>query len=206
MSSYNRLSTAKAALHTFIGALAENDRAALVRFNTSATVMSTLTADKDSVDSQVDSVYASGNTSMYTGFSEALTMLCNPSETYGYKMIIILSDGSDVPSTSYSSKYAHLVQQAVDNNIVVYTIGAGTSVNTSILTQIANNTGGSYYTATVTSGILDAFEEIKEETVDVKTDSNNDGIPDYYNDGPDEHHRCSPGCGCSVRSAYLLLH
>lgn len=180
MSSYNRLSTAKAALHTFIGALSEKDRAALIRFNTSATVLSNLTADKASVDSKVDSVYASGNTSMYTGFREALSMLSNANETYGYKMIIILSDGSDVPSTSYSKYYASLVQQAVDNNIVVFTIGAGTSVDTSILTQIATNTGGSYYTATVTSGILDAFDQIQEETVDLVTDTDKDGLPDYY--------------------------
>ena len=46
-------------------------------------------------------------------------------------MIIILSDGSDVPSTSYNSKYAPLVKRAVENDIVVYTIGAGTSVSTS---------------------------------------------------------------------------
>ena len=180
MRSYSRLSTAKEALHTFIGALSEKDRAALIKFNASATILSNLTIDKEYVDSMVDSISASGTTSMYTGFSEALNMLSDTNETYGYKMIIILSDGSDEPSTSYDRKYAPLVQQAKDNNIVVYTIGAGTSVDTSILTQIAANTGGSYYTASVTSGILDAFDQIQDETVDLVTDTDNDGLPDYY--------------------------
>ena len=180
MSSYQRMSTAKSALHTFIGALGENDRAALVKFTSSASILSGLTTDKASVDAMVDSLSASGQTAMYKGLEKGIELLSDSTEKYGYKMIIVLSDGRDEPSTTYDGYYASLVENAVSKDIVVYTIGAGTSVDTSILTQVAQNTGGAYYAATVTSGITDAFDEIKGDTVDLTTDSNNDSIPDYF--------------------------
>ncbi|MBQ7962714.1 MAG: VWA domain-containing protein [Clostridia bacterium] len=180
MSSYSRLSTAKTALTTFLNALEKNDRAALVKFSSYSTIVSSLTSDINSVKSRVSGLSASGQTSMYKGLNTAINLLTNSSETYGYKMIVILSDGKDEPSTSYNSYYKDLVDEAIANDITIYTVGAGTSVSTSILTQVAENTGGSYYAATATSGITDAFEYIQSNTVDVKTDSNNDGIPDYY--------------------------
>lgn len=182
MSNYSRLSTAKSALNTFLNALSDKDRAALVKFSSSATILTDLTDDIDSVKSYVSELSAYGQTSMYKGFNNALDLLTDSEKTYGYKMIIILSDGIDEPSTSYSGYYANLVQRAKDNGVVVYTVGAGTSVDTSVLTQIATNTGGSYYAATATSEITDAFAEIQGDTVDLTTDSNNDGIPDYFND------------------------
>lgn len=182
MSNYSRLTTAKTALNTFINALTDLDRAALVKFSSSATTLCSLTQDKTKVASYVSSLSASGQTSMYKGFTYALDLLTDDSKTYGYKMIIILSDGKDEPSTTYSTYYADLVQRAKDNNIIVYTVGAGTNVDTSILTQIADNTGGAYYAATVTSGITDAFNEIQADTIDLKADFNEDKIPDYFND------------------------
>ena len=180
MRWYNRMDTAKAALHTFLSALTEKDRAALIEFDSSATVLSDLTLDKQLVDVQVDTIYADGMTAMYTGLDEALNILSDPEQTYGYKMIIVLSDGMDEPYVSYDSGYAWLVQRAIDNDVVIYTIGADNNVDTSILTLVAENTGGGYYKATATEGITDAFEQIQEDTVDLLVDSDEDGLPDYY--------------------------
>lgn len=182
MGSYNRLSTAKTALNTFLNALEEKDRAALVKFSSYATTLCDLTPDKDAVAGYISSLSATGQTAMYRGLESAINLLIDNEKAYGYKMIIVLSDGRDEPSTTYERYYNSLVEMAKENNIVVYTVGAGTSVDTSILSQIAQNTGGAYYAATVTSGIIDAFEEIQADTVDLTTDSNNDGIPDYFND------------------------
>lgn len=182
MRSYNRMTTAKAAMNTFLDALNDNDRAALVKFNGSATVVAGLTSDKEALKNSVDSLYPDGMTSMYNGLDDAISMLNDPDAVYGYKMIVVLSDGRDEPSTNYSSYYADRVTRANDSNIVIYTVGAGSNTDTSILRQVAQNTGGAYYEATVTSGITDAFEEIQADTVDLTADANGDGIPDYFND------------------------
>lgn len=177
--SGSRLSTAKTALHTFLNALAENDRAALVKFSSYASVLCELTKDKETVVDSISGLSAYGKTSMYSGLESAISLLTKKEETYGYKMVILLSDGKDEPSTTYESYYANLVATAKENKIIIYTVGAGSS-DTSLLTRIANETGGAYYSATVTSGITDAFTEIQGDTIDLTTDSNNDKIPDYF--------------------------
>lgn len=175
-----RINTAKNALTSFLNVLEEKDRAALVKFNSESETVIGLTENKEDVKGFVSSLRVDGLTSMYKGFGEALDLLTVPGEAYGYKMIILLSDGKDEPSTNYASYYESLVNTAVSNNILVYTIGVGDTVDTSILKRIANNTGGAYYHATETSGILEAFNIIQKEAVDLTTDSNGDGISDYY--------------------------
>lgn len=180
MNAYRRLITAKEAIHSFLDELSDKDRVALVQFSSYARTLSRLTSDKSAVGGIVDTIAAGGTTAMYTGFSEALELLTDPEESYGYKMIVILSDGRDEPSTSFMFKYAHLVDAAVDNNIVVYTIGAGNSVDTDMLRMVAETTGGAYYTASAAAGITDAFDHIQTEAIDLVTDTDGDGLPDYY--------------------------
>ena len=183
----NRLPTAKSALYSFLDALEDEDRAALVKFSEYSTVVSGLTDDIASVRNKVSGLSANGLTSMYRGLGSAIDILTASGVDYGYKMIVVLSDGYDEPSVSYASNYAGLVQKAKDNDITIYTVGAGSTLDTSVLTRIANETGGSYYEASQTAGIIDAFNYVQENTVDVKSDTHeengkNDGIPDYFAD------------------------
>lgn len=179
--SGSRISTAKSAIRQFLDALRDEDQAALVSFDDTSQVLCTLTDDKDSVNSAVDDLWANGGTAMYTGLEEALRLLMDSSVEYGYKMVVMLSDGYDSPSVNFSTKYQPLINTAVENNIIVYTIGTGSS-DTSVLTRIAEGTGGKYYAATQTDDILNVFEEIQGDTVDLTIDSNGDQIPDYFND------------------------
>ncbi len=181
MRHNSRMSTAKSALNTFLDALTDTDRAGLIKFNSSATVLSELTSDINSVKANVSTLTPDGYTAIYDGLDKAVTMLSNNNEKYGYKMIIVLSDGLDEPSTTYNKHYKAIVESAKNNNIVVYTIGIGTS-NKDILTVIAENTGGKYYLATQVAEITDAFKEIQADTVDLTTDFDVDGIPDYFED------------------------
>ena len=74
---------------------------------------------------------------------------------------------------------------AVGANVNIYTVGMG-SASESILKKVAEQTGGKYYHATTSAGaddvlnLNDVFAEIEDETIDYTTDSNNDGISDYY--------------------------
>ena len=175
MNYYKRMKVAKAALNTFIDALDEGDRAALVSYNSTATNVSPLTADKSAVKAAVAALICSGDTATYTGFESAVGLLSNEQETYGYKMIILLSDGTE-PLSHYEAHYNALVEQAVAAGITVHTIGTGNTVDAALMTRIAQATGGHYYNATLSDEIGDAFDDITDQTVD----SNNDGITDYH--------------------------
>lgn len=177
------IDTAKSALNSFIDALDDKDRAGLVEFNETSRILCGLTTDKNSVRSQVSNLTATGTTAMYTGLSNALDLLTNSSETYGYKMIVILSDGYD--SRPNVDVYSNLINTAVNNDVVVYTVGIGSSVDTSLLTQLASQTGGEYYQAADASQIVNIFDEIQNEQV-VVNNTSSDYLLNYsagLNDG-----------------------
>ncbi len=166
------IGTAKQAVNSFIDALDEKDRAGLVQFNGFSQILSELTTDKNSLKSKVSSLSTSGGTAIHKGLSDALTVLNKSSNTdeNTYKMIIILSDGYDSVS-SYESTYSGLINTAVNNNIVVYTVGIGSTVDTNLLTRIAGDTNGGYYHANSASEIIRIFEDIQQEEIVVTNTS-----------------------------------
>ena len=82
-------------------------------------------------------------------------------------MVILLTDGRG----SYSSSYT---QQAIANNITVYTVGLGSGVNSDLLTSIATATGGQYYPVSSAGYLPEVFRVISENIVD----TDGDGLPD----------------------------
>lgn len=176
--SGTKLSTTKTAIKSFIDILGENDLASLISFTSDANTRCSLTNDKNLLKTYVDSMSAHGLTAIYTGIEEALNILIqNP--VSGYDMIIVFTDGYDEPSTTYEEYYEELVQEAVDNDITIHTIGIQT-VDEELLKTISQATEGNYYYASVVSELQDKIDSIKKETVDYTTDSNDDGISDYY--------------------------
>jgi hypothetical protein len=89
--------------------------------------------------------------------------------------MIVLTDGIDGGSTVTPTAVA---QRAADNNIIIYTIGIG-SVNPTVLTTIAETTGGAYYSGANFSQLAGIFDRFIDEN-DLKRDSDEDGISDYH--------------------------
>lgn len=171
----------------FVAKLRDNiDRAGLVKFIATSTVASELTYDKDTLYSAIDGISydrgynSNSGTNGSAGIYDALQLLVGSSASYKY--IIFLTDGDD-NRTSYA--YSDLTALANNNNITIYSIGLG-SANKSTLTSLAEGTNGKYYQATTDSNVEDIlnldeiYEKIKNETIDYSTDSNNDGISDYF--------------------------
>lgn len=164
------------------------DNAAVVKFIKRATLVSELTSDKSVLNEAIDSIYYDDGYGSYsgtdgsTGYRMALNELSK--STSKYKYIIFITDGED---NGYTYSYDDLIMESVANNTVVYTIGMG-SASESVLRNIAQKTNGKYYHATTDTtsddmqDLTDVFDDIQEETVDLVTDTNSDGIPDYYND------------------------
>ncbi len=169
MNYYGRLATAKEALGSFVGVLEATDRAGLVSFSTPATTVTALNSDKSQLTAAISALTAGGNTATYVGLEAAIDAVSSADDTY--KMIILISDGTE-PDAHYDTHYAALVERAVAEDIVIFAIGAGDAVDVELLTHVAETTGGKYYNATI--------EESVEEIIDRTTDSNNDGISDYY--------------------------
>ena len=164
------------------------DKAGAVRFVRQAYLVSSMTHDKESVITAIDDIQyddgwnwdsgTDGSAGIYLGLEE---LALSDSE---YQMIIFITDGED---NGYSYPYEYLIETAVQNSIIIYAIGMG-SADEALLTYVAEATGGKYYHASAgvdlgdIAGLDEVYEEIEAETVDLTIDSNEDGIPDYYNE------------------------
>ncbi len=178
MNSSSRLTTMKSSISMFLDVLKEKDRAGLVSFRNYSTVLSGLTTDKATVKSKLNSMRASGTTAIYKGLSSAVDIL-KADNNGGCDIIILFTDGMDVPSTTYETHYASIVKAAQEAGIVIEVVGTS-STDHPVLTKIAKSTGGNYYYATNSGKIAEMIGNAQQEVIDMTTDSNDDGISDYY--------------------------
>ncbi len=170
-----RMKVAKAMVEKF----SEKDRGAVIRFATNSHILQGFTSDKDLLYEAIDNIITPGRTAIYDAVDDAISLFEN--ENYeteeAYKLIIALTDGMD--NSSSASPYS-VAQSAQENGITIYSIGLGTSLDTDELIYLAETTGGKYYHATLADELYSIFDVIEDETIDLITDSNEDGISDYY--------------------------
>ena len=174
MDNNDREGLRKEAAKLFADKLGENDRAAIVDFDDYASVTCALTNDKEQIKTAIDNIDSSGGTDLAEPVSTGIDILTSDEiSSSKYKFIILLTDGEGYYNDSCS-------ESAVENDIQIYTIGLGSGVDESLLQRIANDTGGKYYFASDADELLGIYESTAGETIDYVTDSNNDGISDYY--------------------------
>lgn len=172
----------KEAAKAFVDKLGSNDRAAVIDFDHDASVYQDFTSDHTNLKNAINRIDNSGGTDLGAGMGKAISLFTNSSytRTDAYKYIIFLTDGDGSYNTGYTST-------ASKNGIVVYTVGLGSGVKESTLKAIADGTGGKYYFASTADALSGIYKDVSFETVDYTTDTNNDGISDYYtkllNDG-----------------------
>ncbi|WP_082105964.1 VWA domain-containing protein [Methanosarcina sp. 1.H.T.1A.1] len=159
----------KTAAKNFVGALLPGDRAGVVDFDSYSRLIRPLTSDFDAVNSSINSLDASGGTNIGAGMNTANSHLINSGDSEHAWMVILLTDGQGTYSNTYT-------QQAINNNITVYTVGLGSDVDTALLTGIATATGGQYFSVSTAEDLPDVFRTISEEIE--PTDTDGDGIPD----------------------------
>ncbi|MGI0148893.1 MAG: vWA domain-containing protein, partial [Thermoplasmata archaeon] len=127
--------------------------------------------DYTEVNTDLDTIDQSGS----TNYGMALLVAIDELITYGDRnhawAIILLTDGENTacvpvpPCSSNSGAASDLLalqqaSRAVASGIVIFTIGLGPDVNPTLLTQIAQTTGGTYYAAPNAQAIQFIYFEI----------------------------------------------
>lgn len=164
----------KEAAKLFVDKLGDKDRAAIVDFDDSAIVNCPMTNNKDDLNSAIDKIDDFGGTNISNPISKGISLLTQDQESKNkFKFIILLTDGQGYYNNNYSTL-------AKENDIQIYTIGLGSGVDENLLKSIAEATDGAYYFAASSDELLGIYEMAAGETIDYVTDSNHDGISDYY--------------------------
>lgn len=156
----------------FIDKLTDNDRGAVVDFDSTAKVLSGFTSDKAALGRAAEQIDSSGGTTLTSGISSALNLFTGSGRSNVLKYIVMLTDGEGAYDTS-------LTKRAADHGIVIYTVGLGSGISTNVLSAMAQGTGGSYYHASNANQLYGIFDTIAE-TSDLYKDTDVDGISDYH--------------------------
>lgn len=174
MSSNDSSNIRKKVTNDFIAKLTDNDRAAVIDFDNTAQVYSAFTNNKEKLYNAVTRIDSWGGTDLSSGIAAALNLFSasNYDGSGKQKCIIMLTDGGG----SYSTTYTTMAQEM---EVTIYTIGLGHGVSSSVLTSIADGTGGLYFPASEAEKLYDIFDSLIELT-DLYKDSDEDGISDYH--------------------------
>lgn len=173
-----RLSVAR----NLIDKLPENSKIGIVKFTSSVTKLTNgFIEDRVLSKSYLTTsyFYSSGGTNMYTAINAACSMFetMDPSVM---KVMVVISDGA----TSDTGYHDSVISTANADNIKIYTVGLGAASSayfTTYLKPLAESTDAAFYLAADADQLADIYKDISDK-IDIETDSDNDGIPDYYED------------------------
>ena len=165
----------------FIDNLRENyDYAAIQEFTKSSEFTCPLSEDITKVQNALDGlkvdngVGANSGTDGARAVYDAIEKLKKGKGTYKY--IFFFTDADD----NYSEyTYEQVTKLAIDNGVEVYTVGIGID-QSDRLTKLAEETGGKAYFMKPGSSVASTFASAVQEILSKSTDTNGDGISDYY--------------------------
>jgi hypothetical protein len=136
------------------------DRGAVVDFDGAATLVNNdhLSSDYVRIKQNIDTIDSRGATNIGLGLEVAnaeLTAFGNSSNLW---IEILLTDG--VEGTANYPFTSQRIQDAVDAGIIVFTIGLGPAVNDTLLTEIADRTGGKYFHAMTAEDLEEIYSRV----------------------------------------------
>ncbi|MCD7811636.1 MAG: VWA domain-containing protein, partial [Ruminococcus sp.] len=172
------------AANILIGAMEEDDQAAVIGFNYTTSQLCDFTSDQSILKSSLYNLYQEGSTNFNPVLEKSISMLLSNQEitedNVG-KMIILISDGGMLDELD-DPLDENLLTEAKNADIKIYTVGVGAEVNEEILHKIAETTGGEYYYTSTNEEISDLYTEIgvaRAKDIDM-TDFDEDGLPDIF--------------------------
>lgn len=159
------------AVNSYIGGMRVDDRASIVGFSDVAWVVNGRPLTYTTLPGKIDLMNDANTTACSPGcfggtnIDDALqvgnTWLITYSDRTRTRVEILLTDGQcTVPAGLPCPNTNAIVNQAVTEGIVIYTIGLGSSIDQTFLENIAIPTGGRFYQASTPQDLLQIYADI----------------------------------------------
>lgn len=142
-SMYENVASLRNAISKFADNLTGNEEVYIIGFDDSVSFQSgRFLNNPDDIAEYANKMGAYGGTDMYNPLKMALELF--PDDVNANNVIILMTDGEDnYPQTEENIRY-EITPLAERNNVTVYTLGLGSSVNTAYLETIADAGNGSF--------------------------------------------------------------
>lgn len=152
------LDETKQAAVNFLKRMSAGDQVAVVSFDDKVRVDSDLSADRGLVENAIKGIGLGKNTALYDAAQKGLEIMGKASTKR--LALIILSDGRDNRSRL---KRPEVLSMAKDKSVPLFTIGLGSEVEESCLTDLASGTGGNFFRAAGPQDLIRLYQTIAEQ-------------------------------------------
>ncbi len=145
----------------FISQLRVDDEAEIINFDNVVEVVQEFTSDKAALTSAVTTSWDKG---VYTKLYDAIYKAIEDTsvKTDSRRAVIVITDGTDFPHVDNPSNYTltEIIDYAITQGVPVFTVGLGDGIDPDILKQIADDTGGQFYDATLPYDIKTIYQQL----------------------------------------------
>jgi VWFA-related protein len=153
-----------AAAHAFTATLRPEDELAVVLFADKSTFAHDLSTDRNMTREAIDEYKASGGTALYDAVGDALLRLKRSDRR---RVVVVMTDGRDEdnPGTGPGSvrKLPEVFDLIKDTGAAVFPIGLGSKVDTAVLQQFADLSGGRALLSPDVSQLAQEFQNVLED-------------------------------------------
>lgn len=161
------IEAARLSVRELLSTLRDDDRVALVAFDSAARVVIASTAkddlDDDAIDEAIAAMQARGTTDLGGGLRAGLEEIHGHIREGVTSRIVVLSDG--VPNDRGAAEAA--AAQAASSQVTLTTLGFGLDYDELLLASMASQTGGTFWFVEDTEDLAEAFRAENQRLQDV---------------------------------------
>jgi len=155
------LKTVKKIAKELIKHLSDQDRIGLVSFADSAVLDMGLNPDRKAIERTIDGLLSGRETALGEALAQAVDELLTKGRAEALKIIVLLTDGLRTMGREPLAP----AQRAAENNIKIFPIGISHHAKRSLLSQIAEVTGGTFFDAFSDQVLEKMFKKIGRAVV-----------------------------------------
>ena len=151
----------EAGIITLVDNLGASDKAEILKFDSQFEVVQAFTSDKAALRSAIVAPFDMGpNTRLYDSLFRAVD---DAGLEVNRRAVIVLSDGYDIDDNGIQLSTHSLndvISNATSKGVPIFTIAIGPIVNLSVLTQMADDTGGQLFEALTSDNLKNIYRQI----------------------------------------------
>ena len=159
MSVDDRIDYARDGLHLLVDTLQEDDRLALVTYNSTVDVRTDLATalDRPALHEMIAALEAGGSTNIYDGLQAGLELAFSSRDPERQSRVVLLSDGNATVGITDSESIITMAEEYIGTGIGLTTIGVGLDFNIELMRGLAERGAGNFYFLEDAAAIEEVF-------------------------------------------------
>ena len=143
-----RMENMQSAAVSFVEQMGDEDFITIIAFADSPMEIvshARLADSRNEVIGLIEQLQARGNTTLYDAVGEGGRVINRTTTSSASNVMVVLSDGADTASISFTGITADLIDLATGDNTTIFTISYGDSAETELMQELATRANGNHY-------------------------------------------------------------